>query len=570
MLPYPISSNQTDANSPVDDNLMDSIRQDLDYLDATIAAGGVPTYVWNLTGRLNTLPGRIAKRIDMQFLHSSQTFNRVRLAQEIGGDSGVTEIDIRYHSKPKTPITAIAPQFTGATQSIAQIGSSLATQSIALATAAISTQSIARAKSALNVQSIINVLGTNQWRYNLDSAPDSDWQVGDSVTFASCSSANNNGTFTIVEVNQSGHPSIVVTNASGVAQTGVAGNVNLNCWSYNQTNPVNSHYTAGESVIMASHTTGANNGTFTIYAINNGGNNIWIKNASGVAQAGVAGTATCTRWTYTYSSSVNTSHYVAGEKCRMASHTTGANNGDFFIRAVNSGGNNIVITNASGVAQGGVAGNATSLRWKYSFSSDPSSNVSVGHNIVMSSHSNANNDGTFEVVGVNDTTSNNFYVYNASGVAQAGVAGTCTHTYKVISFGSDQSLLYSTDSYIEMEDTTDEEYNANNYTLPFKVLEVNRGGGSNYNVVIDNEAGGSQSSPAGYVAIEARSIFTADDGDKPQLSTDLTALSPNGLLMATFTGADISASAIPAQTYMGLYILQIQEGTPQNLSVMLT
>ena len=44
-LPYPIAPSQTDARSPVDDNLMDSIRLDLDYLDAVATQGGVPVYV---------------------------------------------------------------------------------------------------------------------------------------------------------------------------------------------------------------------------------------------------------------------------------------------------------------------------------------------------------------------------------------------------------------------------------------------------------------------------------------------------------------------------------------------
>ena len=566
-LPYPIATSQVDARSPVDDNLMTSIKLDLEYLDAALSSGNL-VFNWNINGVLNLLPGQIAKRIDMQFLHNTQTFTRVRLAQEKSGTSGKTEIDIRYHTNPKTPVTSIAAQFTGSTQAIGQLGSSLATQSIALATPAISTQSISRAKTTLNVQSIINV-GTNLWRYNLNTAPDADWKVGDSILTAGCTTGANNGTFTIVEVNQSGHPSIVITNASGVAQTSAAGTLDLQMWSYNYTNPVNANIVATEQIIMASHTTGANNGTFTVYAVNQSGNNIWIKNATGVAQAGVAGTATCTRWTYTYLSAVSTSHYVVGEKCRMASHTTGANNGDFFIRAVNSGGNNIVVTNASGVAQAGVAGNATTLRWKYTLSVDPASSVAVLDELIFASHSTGANNGTFTVVALNDTTNNNIIIYNASGVAQAGVAGTITHTKKIISFSSDQSLIYSTNSYVELKNCVDSSYNMNNYTLPFKVIEVNRGGGANYNIVIKNNSGLAQLSPAGYVAIEGKSIFTAADGSKPQLSNDLVGLTVNDILKIEYSGASISSVSVPANTYIGLYVLQIQAGSPENLSVML-
>lgn len=568
-LPYPLSASQTDAKSPVDDNLMDSIRLDLDYLDEVVTQGGVPVYVWNVNGRLNSLWGKIAKRIDMQFLHAQQTFNRVRVAQERAGTSGVTEIDIRYHTKPKTPIIGIDPQFTASTTSVAQVGAAISTQSIVNATSAVATQSIARAKSSLNVQTIINV-NTNLWRYNLDTAPDADWQVGDSVTFASCTSGANNGTFTIVEVNQSGWPSIVVSNASGTAQNAASGNVNLDCWSYNIVNPANAHFAAGESIIMASHTTAGNNGTFSIYRVNASGNNFWIKNSAGAAQAGVLGTCTCTRWTYAYSVAVNTDHYVVGEKARFASHSTAANNADLTIRAVNSGGNNIIVSNTAGVAQGAAAGNATSLRWKYSFAVDPSSQISIGHTLVMASHTTSANNGTFTVVGLNDVVSNNVYVYNALGVSQVGAAGTVTHTRKLVKFSSDQALNYSTSSYVEIDDTPDGNYRATANTLPFKVLEVNRGGGASYNIVIDVPNGATQVAPAGYVEIEAKSIFTAADGSKPQLSTDLTGLTPNGLLSATYTGSDLTSVSVPAQTYLGLYILRVQNGLAANLSVMLT
>lgn len=566
-LPYAIAAGQTDARSPVDDNLMDSIRLDLEYLDGALTGGGSPVYVWNINGPLRF--SSIVKRVDMQFLHSAQSFSRVRLAQEKSGSSGVTEIDIRYHTNPKTPITGIAHQLQLSTTSIGQLGSALATQSISIATPAIATQSISMAKAALNVQSIINV-GTNLWRYNLNTAPDADYMVGDSVLLAGCTAGGNNGTFTVVEVNQSGHPSIVVSNASGVAQTGAAGTLTLQCFSYNYVNPINANIVAGEQIIMTSHTTGTNNGTFTVYSVNNGGNNIWIKKATGAVQAGAAGTATCTRWVYTYASAVNNTFYVVGEKCRMASHTTGANNGDFFIRAVNSGGNNIIITNASGVAQAGVAGNANTLRWKYTFGSDPSANVSIGDTMVMASHSNANNNGTFIVVLINDTTSNNIIVYNALGVVQAGAAGTVTSSRKIISFSSDQSLIYSTDSYVELKGCVDTSYNMVNYLAPFKVKQVNRGGGSNYNIVIENASGGVQASPVGYVAIEAKSIFTAVDGSKPQIAAVLTGLVADDALKANYSGSSISSTVVPDNTYLGLYILQSQLGTPENLSVILS
>lgn len=566
-LPYPIAAGQTDARSPVDDNLMDSIRLDLDYLDSAINLGGGASFTWNINGVLSYAYER--NRLDTQFLHSAQSFSRVRIAQNRSGLSGRTEIDIRYHTNPMTPITSIAHQMQLSTTSVGQVGTAQNTQSIANATATISTQSITRQKASLSVLSIIG-LGSNRWRYNLSALPDADWRVGYAALFAGCTAGGNNGTFTILEVNQSGHPSIVVSNASGVAQTGAAGTAELQLFSYNFVNPVDAAFVVGENVVFASHTTGANNGNFPIHSVNDGGNNIVIPNFSGVVQAGVAGNATCSRWVYTYSAPINTDHYAVGERCRMASHSNANNNGDFIVRAINSSGNNLIISNSSGVAQAGAAGNATSLRWKYTFASDPSANITVGDRVVMASHSGGNNNGNFTIVLVNDTTANNIVVYNQNGLVQAGAAGTVTSFRKIISFASDQSLIYSTDSYVEFRDCVDTTYNALPNVLPFKVVQVNRGGGANYNIVIENASGGAQASPVGYISTEAKSIFTASDGNKPYLDANVLSATPTDILKATFTGSDVSSVVVPDNTYLGLYLLQVQSGYAADLSVILS
>lgn len=565
-LPYPIASTQTDAKSPVDDNLMDSIRLDLDYLNAQISLGGQSSFCWSINGPLASLVNGVAKRIDMQFLHSLQTFTRVRIAQEKSGSSGATEIDIRHHTTPKTPVTGIDFQFSDSTTSIALQGATIATQAIAAATPGISTQEIIRAKASLSIQSIINISGTS-WRYNLSAAPDSDYKVGDSVLIAGCASGGNNGTFLIAEVNHSGYPSIKVTNASGVAQTTPSGSLDLQLWAYNFINPVNSSFVAGEVVNLSGHTNALNNGAKTIYSINQLGNNILVKNPTGVAQAGVIGAAACTRWVLTYTTTPP-ARFVVGEKARFSGHTSGANNGDFLIVGLNLLGDNIVISNASGVAQGAAAGTAAALRWKYSFAGDPATSVLVGDSLVMAGHTTGANNGIFKVVDINDTTANNIIIYNALGVAQASTPGTVKSTRKLVKFSSDQSLIYSLSSYIELNDCQDVTYNLKDYELPFKVLQINRGGGANYNLVIDAPTGGAQASPAGFVAIEARSIFTGDDGSKPQVTADLVGATPNGVLTSTSTA--FVGAPIPAQSYLGLYILKIQAGEPTNLSVILS
>ena len=560
MLPYPIASSQTDAQSPVDDNLMDSIRLDLDYLDSLLS-GGNYNFSFGLDGDLIGAFG-FKSAIDVVPLYKEFGPVTCRFGLRKSGTSGTLQIDIRRHNVCKIPITGIDHQYDQATQSISNIAPALATQSISLVTPAISTQTITFAKSAINVNSII-LLGNNRVRYNLASSPDSDWAVGDSVTFASCTNAANNGTFTIVEVNQSGFASVVISNPSGVAQTGAAGTAQLQLMSYNFTNPVSTEFVAGEQAVFASHTSANNNGTLTIYKINQSGNNIWVKKSNGVTQGAAAGTASVGRWVFVYSSAVPTPDFTVGERAKMASHTNAANNGNFTITAINSGGNNLVVYNPAGVAQGAAAGTANTNRWIYAQPIDPSSQFSVGQFTQMEGHTNAANNGRFEVEQINRGAVNNLVIYNEAGVAQAGIAGNTRHTRKLIKFAVDQSSVFTTDSWIECVGTVSGSYVKNDSVGPLKVLQVNRGGGSNYNVVIDFYGAPSQASPAGYVMNEMKSIFTT----APSLSMDVTSLEANDWIKTSTTS--FVAGNIPAGTFLGLYVLQWPNGLPQTLRVTL-
>jgi hypothetical protein len=547
---------------------MDSFRINIDYLDQIATQGGAPVYVWNVNGELAMLPNGIAKRVDMQFLHVLQQFTTIRVAQGVSGDSGITEIDVRYHSNPKTPIISIIPQLSQSTNTISQITPNLATQSIARATDPIATQSITRAKASIDVISIVK-LPRNRVRYNLSDTPDADYQEGFSVLIEGCANAANDGTFEIIERNQSGFNSIVIENASGVDQTSATGSLELQVFSYNLVNPADSQFVEGEPVLMASHTDNLSNGTKEIFKTNEGGNNIWVHDITGIEQGGMAGSITTGRMRYSYASAVP-SDFAIGETVQFTAHSDSANNIDAEIKDINNGGNNIIVVNALGVAQGAVAGSANTKRWKYTFSSNPASQINVGEIARMSGHTNSLNDGLFEIVEINNLTSDNVVVHNPLGVAQGSAAGTVNHTRKVVSFLSDQSLIYSTDSYVEFQDCVDSEYNMSRLKLPYKVLQVNRGGGANYNIVIIEEDGGTQASPSGFVAIEAKSIFNLADGSKPQVAADLVSNSATGLLKSVYTESAFIASPVPAQTYIGLYVLRIQTGRPRDLSIMLT
>lgn len=557
-LPYPINATQTDAKSPVDDNLMDSIRLDLDYLDS-LFSGGEYTFSFGLDGDLG-YASAFKRAVDTVPLYKSYQPNTCRFGLRKSGLGGQLQIDIRKHANVNIPITGIEHQYDQITQSITNIAPAHATQSISLVTPAINTQSITYAKSAINVQSII-LVPNGKVRYNLASAPDADWAIGDSVTFASCTNALNNGTFTIVEINQSGFPSVTVTNASAVAQTSPAGNAQLMLMSYNFTNPVNAQFVAGEQAVFATHTSANNNGTLTIYKVNEGGNNLWVKKSNGVTQAGVAGTASVGRWVYTYTLPVTTPDFTVAESAKMAGHTNALNNGNFRITAINSGGNNLVVYNPAGVAQGGAGGTANTNRWVYSQPVDPSTQFISGQYAQMENHTTSANNGKLLVVQVNRSALNNLVVYNEAGVTQAGIAGNTRHTRKLIKFSSDQSANFTTLSFVEIVDTPDFLYQKQDGRSPYSVLEINRGGGSNYNIVIDLFGGTSQSSPAGYVQTEMKSIFNAP----PVLQNSLTGLSQNDWLATSTT--NFISQTFPAGTVLGLYILQMPTGNPIDLKV---
>jgi hypothetical protein len=382
------------------------------------------------------------------------------------------------------------------------------------------------------------------------------------VTFASATNAANNGTFTINWVNDAGFPSVVITNASGVAQTGVSGTAQLQLMSYNFTNPVSAQFADGELAVFTSHTSANNNGDIAVYKINQSGNNIWVFKSNGVTQAGVAGTADVDRWVYAFTSAASTTDFIVGENAKMASHTSGGNNGNFRITAVNSGGNNIVVYNPSGVIQGGVAGNVNTNRWVYAQNIDPSTQVTALDQVSFENHTTGVNNGIFTVVQVN-RSGNNLVIYNEAGVAQAGVAGNARHTRKIVKFASDQSAVYTTDSFIEISGTPSLLYDEQSDIFPFRVLQVNRGGGSNFNVVISAGAAPSQPNPAGYIMTEQKSIFVSP----PTIAVDVLGQTPNQIIK--HQSSNMIGSPIPANTPIVLYVLEVPLGEPTDLSITL-
>jgi len=565
-LPFPISSTQTDAKSPIDQQLMDAIRLDLDYLDTQIGGGGGSASTFRANGPLYPLRNRLAygagNKIDGALVLAATTFTRCRLSLLKGGSGGTLEVDVKRHIAVNHPITRITAQNQSSTQSIGRLGTALNTQSVSAATPTISTQLITKVKPALNIRSIINI-GGNNWLYTFTgtSLLDADYMIGDSMLFAGASNANNNGEKVITQVNYDGLPSVVVSNATGVEQVTATGTGILSMYSYEYLATVNANFAVGESVIFAGHTTAGNNGTKTIYAVNSGANNIITKHTGGATQAGVLGTAACTRWIYSYAAAPDNTHYVVGEKALFASHTSANNNGSKVIVAVNDGGNNLVVTNLTGVTQAGAAGNVNTLRWLYATALDTSPDISVGDYVELTSHTNALNNGLFEVKVVNRFAVNNIEIYNESGVAQAGIAGVITTALKVVWFEVDYNTSYvANTSKVLLEGLKSQ---TDNLELEFNVKEVNRGGFTNYNIVVYGEYLDLQRGAAGRVAAEARSIFTTT----PKITESQAGRVRN---LQYDSGAVFAAGPIPADSLLSMDIISVPDGLPETLLLSLS
>jgi len=562
---YPITAAQTDAKSPIDENLMDSIRLNLDDLDSRLTLQGLFDHQFKLNGPLSylaNLPTTYRRRIDGPLISKATTFQQCLAYLEKPGQGGTLEIDVKRATRPDVMITEMRRQFNEFVTSIARVGSAINTQSITRSTAQISTQGVAQWKASINVSSVV-LLSENLVRYNLASAIDSDWIVGDTVTFSSMGAAPNDGTFTIVRLNDDGGNNVIVQNASGVQESIPAGSCRLNAWAYTFTNPVSSQFAAGESALFASHPDAGNDGTLTIYAVNQSGNNIIVKNSNGVANASIGGTADVLRWIFAFSSAAPTPDYTVGESAFCQGHSSGGNNGTFVIKAVNFGGNNVVLYNTAGVVQGGVAGTVDTCRWACFFSVDPSSDITAGDSVHISVAIPSSIQGTYTVKQVNRSTSDNIVIHNASGAAS--VSAQVVSARMLLKFATDQSASITTDSTVHIYGSAQAYQAADG---DFAVLQVNRGGGANYNAVVAMAASIlEQVGPSGRVVYELKSIFTTRPSFTiPAYTRDFDdthlKVSSNAVFHAT-------RKTVPAGTLLFLDVIGYPNGEPENLLVQL-
>lgn len=561
-LSRPIAPEQVDARSPVDEDLMESIREDLIELDNRSATIKTFDYAFKWDGPLSCLGRLPAKRIDGCLVTKASTFAVFRAWLEYPGVSGSLTLDVRKYVRPDSKIIEIRRQYLQNISSISQIAPASATQSISRSTAQITTQSISRWKASLNILAI-TVLPGGRARLTLSAAPDAGWVIGKTATNASATAGGNNGSFTILGVNDDGGNNLIINNPAAVEQTGAAGTCSLDAWAYNYSNPVSSEFAAGENFTAAAHTTGANNGSFEIAFTNSGGNNIVIFNAAGVAQAGVAGTADVLRWVYTFSSAAS-SDFAVSEFAIMATHTSGVNNGSFRITGVNiNAGNNVTVYNPLGTAQGTAAGTVNTSRWVYALPTDPTADFNIGNTFFAKSTTLGANSGIFTVVKIKHLGTNNLVVANVNGAAQVGAGGTLEHTRMICKFATDQAVFFNAPlSRAEINNTVNSFNNGD-----FDVVEVNRGGGSNYNIVVENSSGAEQLVPSGRVITESRSIFNS----KPVLTlpTAFRDSFARHLQYVEVTTGFSAAATVAAGDQLGAEVTTRPAGPAKNLVMQL-
>jgi len=553
-----ITPDQTDAKSPIDEQLMDGIRENLENFDTRLTLSAGADFAFRVNGPLDILnlggnPDN-GKELDGAFIAQERTLQVASLFINSQGAGGDLEVDVRRLKFLGRPISGIQNIFTANTNSINRGSATLNTQSITKAEGDLATQSVSFEKAPENIDNIIQITGAQLFRINLTNIAqplDEDYAVGRYVKIAGCSDPNNDGIFDIKQVSKDNGKNIVIENALGTAQGLAGGTVQLLLVAYTFAGAVPANFVAGEDVIFNGHTDPSNDGTFTMYKTNVGGNNILVYRTTDlVEQVGAGGQAEILRFQYNFNTAV-LGAFVAGEVAEFSTHTDPANDGSFEIKQVNNaGGDNIVIYNPAGVLQGGIAGAVDTNRWVYALDADPDGFFQIGDNAIMAGHTDPANNGTFNLVDVKYLATNNVVVYNPAGVTQAGAGGTVDHAQKAITFREDYSADFTAGkSSVEIKNTPNGDNDGT-----FTVIDVNRLAVSPFNIICELTSGLLQDGDDGQIFSEVRSIFT-----EGSLTMDVT--QDKQILTVTNPDGDILDEALAVDTILLLDVLQAPAGS---------
>lgn len=353
------------------------------------------------------------------------------------------------------------------------------------------------------------------------------------------------------------------------------GKIDQNIWVYNYAAAVSTEFVVGETAKFATHTSAGNNGDFTIYAVNRDGNNIWVKNSGGVAQAGAVGNCNTNRWKYAgaYTASLADFTKCVGENIKMASHTTPANNGNFPLKVADATG--MTVLNAAGVAQAGAAGNVRSNRINI-YVTDDLSPILAGYegtelwDITIRGCVTAANNGNFTIKEYGTYTSGfTWYyltIYNESGVEQSnGGNGEVVSKAKRIYCDQDfpTELANYPSPWVELNFTESSAPATGNKYYPIwgSVLGY---------IIIFESSIVRQYGPSGYIEVISASIF----GTNVTITTDQA--NANGYLVYRGTNYEedltpyLNAYQVDGGSKLGLWIISNNTtGAPSGLKVVL-
>lgn len=337
------------------------------------------------------------------------------------------------------------------------------------------------------------------------------------------------------------------------------GTVQLNYAKYTMSSSVGTEFVVGENALAASHTSANDNGNKTIFFVS--GNDLYLKSSTAfVAQTGAAGNINVNRWKYATSVTPSTS-LVVGENAKMASHTTGANNGNFPIKVVAASG--VTVYNEAGVAQAGVAGTINTNRWIYNGSLGSYTYFNSDSQVTIQNTTTAANNGTFNVVEVGNPTAYDFTIYNEAGVAQTSrtsPTGEAWGNIKKITLSSGGPSITGY-SMLEFNFTQSNVlYNEGSYYRPFAIV-------SDTEFYIDEIGLSRQEGLAGFLEVESKTLFSGTEGVTIPASE---ASYLRGRRLVAYDASSELSGTVDAGMYLGIWVLEnFTDGCARDMTIYL-
>jgi len=166
--------------------------------------------------------------------------------------------------------------------------------------------------------------------------------------------------------------------------------------------------------------------------------------------------------------------------------------------------------------------------------------------MIATSHSSGGNNGTFVVKEINRLATNNLVVFNATGVVQAGVAGTTSHTRRQVDLTAD----FSDEFAVNFSNVTLDELETGANDGTYLVKEVNRNAG--FNLVVEAPAVVDQVNASGAVILDERNLFATNPSFTSTRDFQIS------------TNAVLNDFTVPANSIVLADVVNAPSGTPED------